>query len=226
MKKVSRREFMKDSVTVAGGVIGTMTFGSGALIPQSAFAANENFAESSCGARKQKGLNVLVGFASYCGSTAEVAEKIAQILCQQGASASARPVDQIKDLSAYGAAVIGSAVHRSQWLPEAEEFVESFQKPLSQMPVAYFLTCLARCRDNDEGRRESRSYLDPVLEKVPAVRPLDIGLFAGVLDYSKLSFIMRMVMKRKMKEKGVAEGDYRDWQAIEAWAGNLTTKLI
>ncbi len=97
---------------------------------------------------------------------------------------------------------------------------------MSRIPVAFFLTCLTLCRNDDEARRKSRAFLDPVLEKVPAIRPLDIGLFAGVLDYSKLSFIMRTIMKRKMKEKGVTEGDYRDWQAIGNWVEKLSIKLV
>jgi menaquinone-dependent protoporphyrinogen oxidase len=226
MRKISRRKFMKDSVTMAGGMIGTMTIGSGAIAPKTALTATKNFGEWNCSPQIQNGRTILVGYASHCGSTMGVAQKIAHILCRQGESVIVRPVNLIRDLSDYKAVIIGSAIHRSQWLPEAEDFVESFQKPLSRMPVAYFLTCLALCRNNDESRRESRAFLDPVLEKVPAVRPLDIGLFAGVLDYSKLSFIMRMIMKRKMKEKGVAEGDYRDWRAIEAWAGNMRTKLV
>ncbi len=116
MKKVSRREFMIDGVTLAGGVIGTMAVGSGAFVPKTALTATKNFAESSCGALKKNGRRVLVGYASYCGSTIEVAEKIAQILCRQGASVDVRPVNQIKDLSAYTSVIIGSAIHRSQWL--------------------------------------------------------------------------------------------------------------
>jgi len=58
------------------------------------------------------------------------------------------------------------------------------------------------------------------------VRPVDVGLFAGVLDYSELSFIVRLVMKSKMKKKGVPEGDHRDWDAIRAWAEGLLPTLL
>jgi len=58
------------------------------------------------------------------------------------------------------------------------------------------------------------------------VKPVDIGLFAGVLDYSKLSFVVRMVMKSKMKKKGVPEGDHRNWDDIRAWAEGLSPKLL
>ena len=53
--------------------------------------------------------------------------------------------------------------------------------------------------------------MDPLLKRVPQIKPVDIGLFAGVLDYSKLSFIMGMIMKSNTEKRGIPEGDHRDW---------------
>ena len=58
------------------------------------------------------------------------------------------------------------------------------------------------------------------------VQPLDMGLFAGVLDYSKLTWMYRMVMKSKMKKKGVPEGDFRNWEAIRTWTEGLYLSLL
>jgi hypothetical protein len=35
-----------------------------------------------------------------------------------------------------------------------------------------------------------------------------------------------MVMKSKMKKKGVPEGDHRNWDHIRAWAKGLGPKLL
>ena len=67
--------------------------------------------------------------------------------------------------------------------------------------------------------------MDPVLKAVPHVQPVEMGFFAGTLDYSKLNLMYRMVMKSKMKKRGVPEGDFRDWGAIRAWAHGLCSKL-
>ena len=53
--------------------------------------------------------------------------------------------------------------------------------------------------------------MNPALKAAPAVQPVDLGFFAGVLDYSKLNIIYRTIMKSKMKDKGVPEGDFRNW---------------
>jgi len=226
MEKVTRREFIADSAMFTAGAISVMALGSGVLSPQTVQAAKVEFPESSCGVEKEKGHKVLVAYASDCGSTGEVAEAIGQLLCDNGTTVDIRLVENVKDLSPYLHKFIGSAIHSSKWLPEAMKFVEMKQKALSQMPVAYFLTCLTLYKSNDVTRRRARSYLDPVLDAAPQVKPVDMGLFAGVLDYSKLSFVVRMVMKSKMKKKGVPEGDHRNWDAIRAWAKGLGPKLL
>ncbi len=83
--------------------------------------------------------------------------------------------------------------------------------------MTYFLTCLALYKDSVETRQVARSYMNPVLKAVPTVQPVDMGFFAGVLDYSKLNMIYRMIMKSKMKDKGVPEGDFCNWEAIHGW---------
>ena len=106
------------------------------------------------------------------------------------------------------------------------EFVEENRDFLKEVPVAYFLTCLTLSRNTDETRLKAKAYLDPVFKTVPEVQPVNTGLFAGVLDYSKLSWGMRMVMRRKMDKFGVKEGDYRDWDAIRTWASSFRSRLL
>jgi menaquinone-dependent protoporphyrinogen IX oxidase len=83
------------------------------------------------------------------------------------------------------------------------------------------LTCLALYKEDDARRKVAETYMGPVLKKIPEVRPDKIGYFAGALDYSKLNFVYRMVMKSKMKKQGVPEGDFRDWNTIRTWAEEL-----
>ena len=226
MTNITRRDFISEAAMLTAGTISVMALGSGVLSPQTVQATKVEFPESSCGVEKEKGHKVLVAYASGCGSTGEVAEAIGQVLCDNGTAVDVRLVENVKDLSPYQAAVVGSAIHSSKWLPEAIKFVETYQKVLSQMPVAYFVTCLTLYKSNDTTRRIARSYLNPVLDAVPQVKPVVMGLFAGVLDYGKLSFVVRMVMKSKMKKKGVPEGDHRNWDAIRAWAKGLGPKLL
>ena len=226
MKEISRREFMTHSARITGGIVGVMTLGTGIPIARAGEPGEIQFPQSSCGVNKAKGPKFLVTYASRCGSTGGVAEAIGKSLCRDGALVDIRLINGVKDLSSYDAVVVGSAIRRDQWLSEATAFVEKNRQSLSGIPVAYFLTCLTMSQPSKKNRVQARSYLDPVITDIPEVKPVDIGLFAGVLDYEKLPFHIRMVMKMKMSSRGVSEGDYRNWEAIRRWSEGLRPKFL
>ena len=226
MKKTTRREFLVDSAVMIGGTLGTVAFANGLLFPKTGHTAAVQFPESSCGQENKTSKKVLVAYFSHCGTTGGVAEAIGQGLCDKGATVDVRLMKNIRDLSSYQAFVIGSPVRSASWWPEAIEFLERNKEELGRKPVAYFLTCLALYKDTEASRRVARSYMDPVLKAVPHVKPVEMGFFAGALDYSKLNLMYRMVMKSKMKKRGVPEGDFRDWDAIHSWAKRLSSQLL
>jgi menaquinone-dependent protoporphyrinogen oxidase len=76
--------------------------------------------------------------------------------------------------------------------------------------------------DTEENRQTVAGYLDAIQQEVPQVRPTDVGLFAGVMDPKKLSFLPRLVMK-SLKSP---QGDFRNWQAIRAWAHQVRPVLL
>jgi len=222
MKTVTRREFMVDGSMLIGGAIGGLTLGSEFFFPQNVQAAKVEFPESSCGPEKKTSKKVLVAYASKYGSTGGVADAIGKELCNRGAAADVCMLKNITDLNPYRAVVVGSAIYRGKWLPEAVDFVERNREVLRQVPVAYFLVCTTMCKPTEENRRKVVAYLNPVLAAVPQVQPLRIGAFAGALDYSKLSSPIKVIMKLK----GAPEGDSRDWTAIRTWAEGLCSPLL
>lgn len=178
--------------------------------------------ESSCGTGNGAQERVLVAYASQCGSTGEIAEAIAQVLCAAGAAVDVRPAQHVSDLSPYRAVVVGSAIQSSKWLPQATDLVERQRETLNRVPVAYFAASLTNVEDTAETRRKALSFLDPVRE---LAQPVDVGLFAGKLDFGKLPFLYRFVWPFTAGGS-VGEGDYRDWEAIRAWATGLGPKLL
>ena len=125
-----------------------------------------------------------------------------------------KPVKEAGDVSGYSGVVVGSAVRLGSWLPEAVKFVEAHTTALGTMPVAYFQVSGFLKEDTPEKRQEAATYLGAVRALVESA---SVGLFAGKIDYSKLSFFDRTIAKMV----GSVEGDWRDWDAIRAWASGL-----
>jgi hypothetical protein len=67
--------------------------------------------------------------------------------------------------------------------------------------------------------------LEKVKDAIPEVSPVELGFFAGKLDYDKLPPAMGALYQ--MASGGDADpGDYRDFPAIRAWATQLYPVLI
>jgi len=215
--EMGRRSFL----ILVGGAISALTLPYDKVIAmetrQPAVAFNETISEKD---RKMKH-RLLIAYGSRCGSTGGVAEAIGQVLSVAGASVDVRLVKDVNDLSPYQGVIVGSAIRMGKWLPEAVEFVKTQQDTLSRVPVAYFAACLAMKDDTVENRRKALGYLDPVRKQFPQVKPVDIGLFAGAVDYKKLSLAYGLILK----VKGAPEGDFRNWEAIGTWAAGVRPAL-
>jgi menaquinone-dependent protoporphyrinogen oxidase len=152
-----------------------------------------------------------------------VAEAIGQTLGADGTPVDVRPMKEVKDLSLYRAVVAGSAIQGKRWLPEAMQFIQTHQATLAQKPFAAFLVCMTLVMADGKYREQVADFLQPVRA---LVRPASEGLFAGVLDISKVPSFRKRLMFRLSVAMGVwSEGDHRDWDAIHAWAASLKTIL-
>lgn len=217
-RDLGRRDFL----ALAGGIIGTLSLGSLSAVG-SGYAAPIVFPESRCGdPNNNTSKKILIAYASQYGSTGGVAEAIGKELCSKGAKADILLMRNVKNLSSYQGVVVGSAIFRGKWMPEAVDFVKANAEILHQVPVAYFLVCMTLHQPSEENRRIALSYFDAVLQTIPQVKPVDIEPFAGAMHYSNLSWLNKKIIQ----SKGVTEGDFRDWEAIRAWArGAVFTKL-
>ena len=165
--------------------------------------------------------NVLVTFGSKCGSTAEIAEKIGEVLQAQGLTVSVMPAAQVKDLNAFNAVVLGSAVYAGHWMNEAVDFLVRQEVPLSTRPVWLFSSGPTGQGDPVE-RLYGWRFPDAQLDIADRIRPQGMMLFHGKIDINKLNFGEKLMIRAI----GAPTGDFRDWEAIIAWAEGIATVLL
>jgi menaquinone-dependent protoporphyrinogen oxidase len=161
---------------------------------------------------------VLVAYGTRAGSTAGVAERVAEVLNRSGFAAQAAEAKKVKDTASYDAVVLGSSVRAGKLKSEVLRFLDKNKADLSSKPFAAFVVCLAMKDSDEKGRATAGTYLEPVRERI---KPLSEGLFAGAYDPSKWGFVERRIMKMIK----APPGDFRKWDDIEAWAASLVPLL-
>jgi menaquinone-dependent protoporphyrinogen oxidase len=209
--KITRRQFL----LMGGGAVGATILACGGLATLASVAPECKYIDESYEGNNTMQKKILVAYASKCGSTGEVAQAIGQTLAKTGAAVDVKPIGKVNNLSDYQGVVVGSAIRAGRWLPEAVTFAKTNQPALSRMPTAYFTVCMSLYQDTEEKRRKADAYLDPVRQ---IVKPIAAASFAGKMDYSKLALIDRLIITQAIK---TPEGDFRNWQAIQAWAQTL-----
>jgi menaquinone-dependent protoporphyrinogen oxidase len=213
--RISRRRFL----AWGGGALGAGLLSCSGLGLWATHQPKTDLVGSSCGDPMTS--RVLVTYASRAGSTGEVAQAIGQTLCEQNVAADVLPVDRVSRLDGYSAVIVGAAIYMGRWLSPALKFVQTHRDTLRQLPTAYFLVCGTLQENTDANRRTVATYLDPLRESIPEVVPVETGLFAGRIDAARVSPLYGTIIKAM----GSPQGDFRDWDAIRAWATQLPPSL-
>lgn len=160
-------------------------------------------------------MRILVTAASRHSSTFEVAQTIARTLERAHLEVDVRRPEEVGHVNAYDGVVLGSAVYAGHWLKPAIDLVERTASRMRGIPVWLFSTGPIGDPLKPEGLPVD---VAPMLERSGA---REHRTFGGRLDKRELGFgekaIVRMV--------GAAEGDYRPWDEIEAWAEEIAATL-
>lgn len=159
---------------------------------------------------------ILVAYGSKAGSTAEVAEAIGEEMRAAGAEVTVQAVESVQEIAAFDAVVLGSAVRAFNLLGVTRRFLRRHKKALQQVPVAYFLVCLTMSEETPENIQRAQGFAKPMLK---VKEPVSMGLFGGCMDPEKLTGFAAKMMQSQ------AYADFRDWDAIRAWARETFQKL-
>ncbi|MRS02730.1 hypothetical protein EG832_05835 [bacterium] len=213
-KPMNRRKFLQvGGMTLGAALLGASGWTSACSMEME--PVDIDWIDTTYGESKMSNGKILVTYASAAGSTVGVAEAIGKKLAESGNVVDVRPVKEVKDLAGYRAVVIGSAIHGGLWLPEAVKFVEDNKQALKQLPTAFFLVCLMTLKNDTQ----SRAFVGDYLKDIRAVvSPVSEGRFTGAYLPEKYDFWTRISMKFFVGYLKIKAGDYRDWDAVNAWA--------
>jgi len=174
-------------------------------------------------------MRVLIVHASRYGATQGIAERIAAILRQQGLETAVESAQRAGDPADYDAVVIGSAAYYCHWMKKATEFVRRNRAALAKRPVWLFSSGPLGTKTVDEQGRDVCAVTVPkeIEEFREAIQPRDHRVFFGALNRDKLGFAHRLMLKLPVNRDNAVFplGDFRDWNDIEAWAGQIAHAL-
>ena len=204
---LGRRKFLKVGGTAAGALVAG---GAGVW----AASPHVEMPEVSYPGNGDAHGRVLLAYASKAGSTAEVAAFVARKIADTGLAVDLRRTRSVRSLDGYRVVVVGSAIRAGHWLADASEFVKTHREALAARRTAFFTLCMTLQQDTPANRERVAGYLKPVRA---VLDPDWIEFFAGKMEYRRLAFGPRLVVKAMR----MPEGDFRNWNAIGSWADRL-----
>lgn len=178
-------------------------------------------------------MKILVAYASRHGATKGIAERIAQTLQGDGLDVTLRTVEDVGAVDPYDAFVIGSAAYMGSWLRPASTFVRRHREILAARPVWLFSSGPIGAETVDaKGRDQIEAATPKEFEEFHGtIQPRDQRVFFGAYDPDAApSGLAERLMGGFMRLAPAARdalpaGDFRDWAAIEAWAGEIARAL-
>lgn len=170
-------------------------------------------------------MKVLVAYATKYGATQGIAERIGATLSARGLDVEVKRCAELEEASGYDAYVIGSAAYMFRWRKDATRFVRRNERLLATRPVWLFSSGPLGTEHVDKDGNDVLKGAEPkqFAEFAKAISPRGMQVFFGAFDLDGLRGVDRMA--KWAPDAALPIGDFRDWDAIEAWASSIADEL-
>ena len=160
-------------------------------------------------------MKLTVAVASRHGSTAEVADAIADELRDSGHEVSVLPAEAVEGTPEADAVIVGSPLYMGRWMKDARRLAADLAAQGRQRPL-YAFTCGPLGDPPEPEVPDGEEVLGPI---EPLVRLHEV--LGGRLDPSELNRRERFVASAVK----APEGDFRDFEAARAFARRIDRDL-
>ena len=192
---------------------------------------------------------VLVVYATRHGSTTEIADAVAESLCDAGCEAEVRRATEAGSPAGFDAVVVGGPMILG-WHKDAVRYLKAQRQALAAVPCALFITAASLTQDGRDavdgvpvikdtwlvkepkkpggpGFRERYAlpehYLGDVLKDAAPVRPRQVAFFAGKLDLATMNLFEKLFVLIAIR---ATPGDARHFDTVREWARGLPAVLF
>ena len=159
--------------------------------------------------------NVLVTYGTKNGSTAGIAEIIAEELRADGLNADVREAGSVHSLDGYEAVVVGGALYAGRWHRAARRFVRRHAEALRERSVWLFSSGPL----DDSADRSDIPPVRQVAAAATATNARGHATFGGCLTEAAKGFLARAMVRNG---RG---GDFRSPERIQTWAKEISHAL-
>jgi len=171
---------------------------------------------------------VTVVYASRHGATRGIATRIGEVLRERGLETTVVEARDAPNPATADAIVLGSAAYMGKWLDEANDFVRKHGDALRSRPTWLFSSGPVGTETVD---KQGHDVLEPpkfLTDLADAVSARGTKVFFGRWDPSDPPVTMaeRLFRKLPVPKDMLPVGDFRDWNAIDAWAGSIAEALV
>ena len=172
-------------------------------------------------------MKVLVAYASKYGATEGIAQRIGERLQQHGLDVDVAKCEDTRGVPEYDAHVVGSAVYEFNWRKDARRFVKRNADTLATKPTWLFSSGPVGTEKVD---KDGKDVLEGAAPKqfsnyASLLHPRGMQVFRGAYDHEKVRGGDRIIAWMPAIRDVLPEGDFREWDAIDAWADSIADEL-